>query len=198
MYCKRGGFGVVSSSTIDLEENEMKKVKLLAITAIAAMGLMVGCGKAKDDNQPQQAPKESVVTEDSVKTESMYEEIDMEEEVAKVQATLTYMGGLYVNHDPANDMELAIFRNEEGDIIYIIYELGHWDYGMYETLDKTTDDGRDYAEIQTSDPVYGYYFTDEECNEGILIGADGKVRDAIALDESVARDMVRYTLVGEE
>ncbi len=187
----------------------MKKVKLLAITVVAAMGLMVGCGKAKDDNQPQQAPKESVVTEDSVKTEvsvtdlsttedSMYEEIDMEEEVAKVQATLTYMGGLYVNHDPENDMELAIFRNEEGDIIYIIYELGHWDYGMYETLDKTTDDGRDYAEIQATDAVYGYYFTDEECNEGILIGADGKVRDAIALDESVARDMVRYTLVGEE
>ena len=187
----------------------MKKVKLLAITAVAAMGLMVGCGKAKDDNQPQQAPKESVVTEESVKTEvsvtdlsatedSMYEEIDMEEEVAKVQATLTYMGGLYVNHDPENDMELAIFRNEEGDIIYIIYELGHWDYGMYETVDKTTDDGRDYAEIQATDAVYGYYFTDEECNEGILIGADGKVRDAIALDESVARDMVRYTLVGEE
>lgn len=185
----------------------MKKVKLLAITAVAAMGLMVGCGKAKDDNQPQQAPKESVVTETSVSVvetdlsvteDSVYEEIDMEEEVAKVQATLTYMGGLYVNHDPENDMELAIFRNEEGDIIYIIYELGHWDYGMYETVDKTTDDGRDYAEIQTSDPVYGYYFTDEECNEGILIGADGKVRDAIALDESVARDMVRYTLVGEE
>lgn len=185
----------------------MKKVKLLAITAVAAMGLMVGCGKAKDDNQPQEAPKESVVTETSasvvetdlsVTEDSVYEEIDMEEEVAKVQATLTYMGGLYVNHDPENDMELAIFRNEDGDLIYIIYELGHYDYGMYETIEKTLDDGTKYPEIQATDATYGYLFTDEACTEGFLVGADGKKRDAIELDESVARDLVRYTLVGEE
>ncbi len=125
------------------------------------------------------------------------EGIDPETAAQAVQDTLTYMGGLYVNHDPENDMELAMFRNEDGDVIYIIYELGNYEYGMYTTEDAKTDDGRNYEKIIVNDDKsYGYYF-DEDLTTGILIGEDGKAREAIELDESVARDLVRTTIVGE-
>ena len=50
--------------------------------------------------------------------------------------------------------------------------------------------------IVNDDKSYGYYF-DEDLTTGILIGEDGKARDAIELDESVARDLVKTTVVGE-
>ena len=182
----------------------MKKLGLMTVTVVMSLGILAGCGKKSDKDTAESVPApSSIVTEASVtevslaETEdSVYEEINLDEEVEKVQATLTYMGGLYVNHDPENDMELAIFRNEDGDIIYIIYELGHYDYGMYTTEDKTLEDGTTYEEIQATDATYGYYF-DEDLTTGILVGADGVVREAIELDESVARDLVTYTIKGE-
>ena len=88
-------------------------------------------------------------------------------------------------------------RNEEGDVIYIIYELGSYEYGMYTTEDAKLDDGREYEKIIVNDEkTYGYYFADN-LEEGILISANGEVYDALALDESVARDLVRTTIVGE-
>ena len=50
--------------------------------------------------------------------------------------------------------------------------------------------------IVNDDKSYGYYF-DEDLTTGILIGEDGKARDAIELDESVARDLLKTTVVGE-
>jgi len=111
-------------------------------------------------------------------------------EIAPSSDTLTYMGGLYVNGNPHTDMELAIFRNNTGDVIYAIYELGRHDYGAFATKDATTADGTTYTQILASEnKTYGYYFN-EDLTSGILVSADGQVYDALALDETVARDLM--------
>jgi len=111
-------------------------------------------------------------------------------EIAPSSDTLTYMGGLYVNGNPHTDMELAIFRNNTGDVIYAIYELGRHDYGAFATKDATTADGTTYTQILASEnKTYGYYFN-EDLTSGILVSADGQVDDALALDETVARDLM--------
>jgi hypothetical protein len=198
----------------------MKMKKFLTVVAGMSMAAMVlaGCG---GNDQGTTAPETEIaeaVTEGAAEVVSGAAEavsegaaevaegaasaaademISDEENNELVQATLTYMGGLYVNSNPDNDMELAIFRNEEGDIIYIIYELGSYEYGMYTTEDAKLDDGRTYEKIIVNDEkTYGYYFADN-LEEGILISTNGEVYDALALDESVARDLVRTTIVGE-
>ena len=111
-------------------------------------------------------------TETTEAAEDVSEEagIDPEAENETIQATLTYMGVLYVNGNPDNDMELAIFRNE---------------------------DGRTYEKVLVDEKTtYGYYFN-EDLESGILISTDGTVYDALALDESVARDLVKTTITGQ-
>ena len=113
------------------------------------------------------------------------------------QDTLRYMGGLYVNGNPENDMELAVFRNEQDEVLFVIYELGTYEYGTYTTEDAETEDGRAYTKIMVDDEkAYGYSFS-ENLTEGILVSADGKVYNALALDESAARDLAGAMITGE-
>ena len=94
-------------------------------------------------------------------------------------------------------MKLAIFRNEDGNVIYVINELGTLNYGFYTTEDATTEDGRTYEKVLVDEKTtYGYYFN-EDLESGILISTDGTVYDALALDESVARDLVKTTITGQ-
>ena len=70
-------------------------------------------------------------------------------------------------------------------------------YGFYTTEDATTEDGRTYEKVLVDEKTtYGYYFN-EDLESGILIGTDGTVYDALALDESVARDLVKTTITGQ-
>ena len=157
-----------------------------------------------DISEKQLAPKAVLAEISSAKDkmitpEELREEagMDPEAENETIQATLTYMGGLYVNGNPDNDMELAIFRDEDGNVIYVIYELGTLNYGFYTTEDATTEDGRTYEKVLVDEKTtYGYYFN-EDLESGILIGTDGTVYDALALDESVARDLVKTTITGQ-
>jgi len=68
---------------------------------------------------------------------------------------------------------------------------------MYETEDAKTDDGQEYTKILASqDKTWGYHFR-EDLTEGILVDDGGRVRDALAMDESVARDLVKTTILGQ-
>ena len=83
------------------------------------------------------------------------------------------------------------FRNDTGDVIYAIYELGRYDYGTFTTEDATTADGTSYTQIFASEnKTYGYYFN-EDLTSGILVNADGQAYDALTLDETVARDLAQ-------
>lgn len=180
-------------------------MKKRLVTAMVALGMAVSicaCGGTQAasvaDTAAGESTEEAVAADTESETDISDEAgMDPEAENQAVQDTLTYMGGLYTNKDPENDMELAIFRNEDGDVIYLIYELGTINYGFYATEDAETEDGTVYEKIIVDDDtVYGYYFS-EDLTEGILVGSDGVVRDALELDESVARDLVKQTVAGE-
>jgi len=137
-----------------------------------------------------------VGSDDGLSDSDLADEYDPEVLNQSVQDTLTYMGGLYVNGDPQSDMELAIFRNDDGNIVYIIYELGGYEYGFFTAQDAKTDGGTAYTQLSVDNKTYGYSFN-QDLTGGILINAAGQIYSALALDESVARDMVRATIVGE-
>ncbi len=148
------------------------------------------------EDEPAEEVEEEPAEEEAEKEEAEDEGVDEEANLEAVQASLTYMGGLYVNGNPDCDMELALFRNDDGDMIGIVYELGSIEYGMYETETGTLSDGTEYTVISFGEKKFGYYF-DESLETGILVDQDGNVNEALALDESVARDLVTTTLMGE-
>ena len=81
--------------------------------------------------------------------------------------------------------------------IYLIYDAGMIEYGIYDTEDAVAEDGTEYEQINVRDDLtYGYYFS-EDMTEGMLVDEDGVVYASLALDERVARDLVRTTIVGE-
>lgn len=181
----------------------MKKRVLAGLLAIGMTAALAACGsdaatqEAATEVVEETAEETTEAVEDAAEDVSEEAGMDPEAENEAIQATLTYMGGLYVNGNPDDDMELAIFRNEDGDTIFVIYELGAFNYGFYTTEDATTEDGREYEKVLVDDETtYGYYFN-EDLESGILVGADGTVYDAIALDESVARDLVKTTITGQ-
>ena len=186
--------------------------KKLVMTMLAGVMSLALCTACTDDTgvtteepveeaevvEEEEPAEEEVVEEEPVEeaAEAEDEGVDEEANLEAVQASLTYMGGLYVNGNPDCDMELALFRNEDGDMIGIVYELGNIEYGQYETEDGTLEDGTAYTIIKFGEKTFGYYF-DESLETGILVDQDGNVNEALALDESVARDLVTTTLMGE-
>lgn len=172
-----------------------KRLELLMVMCITA-ALLIGCGSTQSGSA---AKAENAAATSAEAADESDDAVDLETLVREVQATLTYMGGLYVNGNPENDMELGIFKNENGELLYVIYELGYYDYGLYTTEGAETDDGIEYTKIPVSlERSYGYHFSSEDLSEGILVSASGEVNKAIALDESVARDLVRTMIVGNE
>ncbi|MCR5178055.1 MAG: hypothetical protein K6C95_03620 [Lachnospiraceae bacterium] len=122
--------------------------------------------------------------------------MSFEDEVKAVQDTLTFMGALKTKDDADKKVDIAIFRNDDGDVIYIYSENGEVvDYGMYTTEDAKTDDGRDYSKIIGGMDTYGYYFN-EDLASGIIVDKDGNVYDAVELTEDDARAFVTKTLGG--
>ncbi len=121
---------------------------------------------------------------------------DLESEIKAVQDSLTFMGGLMTAEGSAKDIDIAMFRSEQGEIIYIYAVDGTIkDYGMYTTEETTTADGKTYSKITGSDSEYGYYFN-EDLVTGIIVDTDGTVYDAVELTEDSARDFVRQSLGG--
>jgi hypothetical protein len=190
-----------------------KKLVMTMLAGVMSLALCTACTSGAEAPAEEAATEETVEateevaeepteetaeepTEEAAEAEAEDEGVDEEANLEAVQASLTYMGGLYVNGNPDCDMELALFRNEDGDMIGIVYELGSIEYGMYETETGTLSDGTEYTVISFGEKKFGYYF-DESLETGILVDQDGNVNEALALDESVARDLVTTTLMGE-
>ncbi len=176
------------------------KSNVTGACAVMLVASLTACGNSSEvaaqevAEQVEDAAEQ--VEEVSEQAEEVAEEMpNLEEEIQNVQDTLTFMGGLKTADDADKAIDIAIFRNENGDIIYIYEEDGSLDYGMYTTEDTTTDDGRQYAKIECGLGTYGYYFN-EDLVTGIIVDTTGKVYDAVELDEAGAREYVRKTLGG--
>ncbi|WP_044914393.1 hypothetical protein [Butyrivibrio sp. WCE2006] len=186
----------------------VRKTLTVAIAGAIAVMTMVGCGSKEEQAQPQDATvvSEEVQGEDTQideaetpKADNASEEEDytenIDDEIQAVQDTLVFMGGLKTADDAEKSIDIAMFRNDQGDIIYIYEEDGSLDYGIYTTEDATTEDGREYAKITGSDKTYGYYFN-EDLTTGIIVDTTGKVFEAVELDETAAREYVAKTIGG--
>ena len=87
--------------------------------------------------------------------------------------------------------------NENLDTVCLVSKLGNFYYEILSGSEQaTTADGREYTSITVNDHNFGYAFA-EDLNDAFLVDEDGTVYEAKELDESVARNMVRYTLLGE-
>ena len=177
----------------------MRKV-LAGLTVTTIFGILVACGKNAEQvaSEATEAVSEAAeVAGDAQEAAAGAQEemMSLEEQIQAVQDTLVFMGGLKTGDDAAKDIEIAMFRNDQGDIIYVYVEDGHLDYGMWTTEDATTTDGKPYSKLIGGEKEYGYYFN-EDLVTGIIVEADGTVFDAVELDEKVARDLVSKTLGG--
>ena len=161
--------------------------------AVMLVASLTACGNSNEVAAQEVAEQ---VEDAAEQVEEVAEEMpDPEEEIQNVQDTLTFMGGLKTADDADKAIDIAMFRNENGDIIYIYEEDGSLDYGMYTTEDTTTDDGKQYAKIEGRLGTYGYYFN-EDLVTGIIVDTEGNVYDAVELDEAGAREYVSKTLGG--
>ena len=142
-----------------------KKLGLLLTVAVLALSVFVGCGN--------KAEEEVATAED-------------------IQPTLTYFGSLKAND---SDDQFAIFRNDQGDIVYLFKFGDTLDYGIptESTGEATTADGQTYTTVKLADITYGYAFTDTDATEGFIVDKDGNVYPAKELGEDGARELVSQT-----
>ena len=101
---------------------------------------------------------------------------------------LTYMGGLYAN-DGKSDINIALFKSA-GEPVILVQEGSDFYYGALETEDAKTEDGKDYIKATVEGKVYGYHF-DDDSTTGFVVDQNGESHSALALDESVANDMMK-------
>ena len=191
----------------------MKKkfVVVAMITVMSTAFMLTGCTN-ETPAEPAVEPTEEV-TEEAEATEEVVEEEPVEEEPVEeevveeevvddaanleaVQASLTYMGGLFVNDSEDCDTELAIFKNEDGNLVYLVYEADNIYYGLDpECTDLELEDGTSITAFTLDDADFGYTFS-EDMTEGILVDSKGDIHTAAELSEEEARAMVAVTLVG--
>lgn len=155
-----------------------RKISILLLTAALAMTALAGCGKQADTGAAEATEVDE--TEDQAET------------AEHIQTTLTYFGSL-----KANDSEdsFAIFRSDEGNIIYLFDLGGVLDYGIptEDVGTATTDDGQEYSTVNLGGTVYGYAFTNEDATEGFIVNKEGEVIPGTELGEEGARELVNRT-----
>ncbi len=172
---------------------------LAGLTVASIFAVLVACGKsatnASTTNAGEAALEAGETAAEVADAAGEEEMMSLEEQIQAVQNTLTFMGGLKTADGAAKDIDVAMFRNDQGDLIYIYVENGHLDYGMWTTEETTTADGKTYAKLIGGEKEYGYYFN-EDLKTGIIVDSEGTVYDAVELDEGVARAFVNTTLGG--
>ena len=188
-----------------------KKLVMTMLAGVMSLAICTACTDTTEvtTEEPAEATEEAVEEEPAEEVEEEPAEEEAEEEEAEdegvdeeanleaVQASLTYMGGLYVNGVDNCDMELAIFRNEEGNLVYLVYDEDTVYYGLDpECTDVEAEDGTAVTAFTLNDATFGYVFS-EDMTEGVLVDANGGVYSALALDEEEARAMVTVTLMGD-
>ena len=184
----------------------MKKKLLAVLIGVMCLGAAVAC------NQTEEVVEEVAEGEVGEVEEQVAEEVEevveeavdeaedamptAEEEYEAVKATLTYMGGLYAV-DENCDLQIALFRNTDGDIVTVISKGGVvTDYGFAENEEAETEDGQAYTKILLDEKEFGYSF-DEDLTTGIVVDEDGASYKANELDEEEAFAMVKSTIVVE-
>lgn len=186
----------------------MKKKLVAVLVGVMCLGAAVACnGTVEDVAEGEVGMVEEAVAEEAAdvaeevveEVEEVVEEDEMptaEEEYEAVKATLTFMGALK-SADEASDMQLAIFRNADGDILTVIYKDGSvCDYGFAENEEAETEDGEAYTKVLIDEKEFGYTFG-EDLTTGLLVDEDGTVYDAVELSEDDAFLLVRSTIVIE-
>ncbi len=169
------------------------------MAGVMAFAALTGCGSEKASETAaatETAETEAPAADSSAPAaDSADDEDNVDNEIELVQASLTYMGGLYIS-DPENDLMFSIFKNEQGDLVSVVTKLDKLYYGILgDTPSATLDDGREYTQFTVEDHTFGYYFGDET-TDSFVVDEDGTVYFGKDLDESVARDMVTRTLSG--
>lgn len=159
-----------------------KRLAVLFAAAVLGVASLAGCGK-KAEAQPAAADA------------SAEDAIDMEAEKNKIQDSLTYMGGL-TTEDPADALQLAMFRDNDGNLITLVAKEGTViTYGMFSNGEGELEDGTVYTTLLQDDTElgYGYYFGEGD-EDSFLMDVDGVAYVAAELSEDVARDLVNDTL----
>ena len=116
-------------------KTEILRKVLAGLTVTTIFGILVACGKnaeqaATEVSEATEAVSEVAEATTEVAETAGEEMMSLEEQIQAVQDTLVFMGGLKTGDDAAKDIEIAMFRNDQGDILYIYVENGHLDYGM--------------------------------------------------------------------
>ena len=178
-----------------MKNNVIRRIVVGIVAATMCLSL-AACGN-KDVKQEVSETTEQVaeVAQEVAETVAEDEMPNPEEELQAVQDSLVFMGGLKTADDAAKKIDVCMFRNEQGDIIYIYNDGDIFDYGMFTTEETKTDDGRTYSKLTGTMGEYGYYFN-EDLVTGIIVDSEGNVYDAVELDEAASRELVSKTLGG--
>ena len=178
-----------------MKNNVIRRIVVGIVAATMCLSL-AACGN-KDVKQEVAETTEEVaeVVEETAETAAEDEMPNPEEELQAVQDSLVFMGGLKTADDAAKKIDVCMFRNEQGDIIYIYNDGDIFDYGMFTTEETKTDDGKTYEKLIGTMGEYGYYFN-EDLVSGIIVDSEGNVYDAVELDEAASRELVSKTLGG--
>ena len=184
----------------------MKKKLVAVLIGVMCLGAAVACNQAEEIVEGEVGAVEEEVVEDvQAEVEEVVEDVvedvedempSAEEEYEAVKATLTFMGALK-SVDEASDMQLALFRNTDGDIVTVIYKDGAvQDYGFATNEEAETEDGQAYTKVLLDEKEFGYAFN-EDLVTGILVDEDGSVYEGGELSEEDAFLLVRSTIVIE-
>jgi hypothetical protein len=180
-----------------MKHNIIKRIVTGLVAATMCLAL-AACANGDIKKEADDATEQVAEVADQAAdvAESAAEEMpNPEDEIQAVQDSLVFMGGLKTADDAAKKIDVCMFRNEQGDIIYIYNDGDIFDYGMFTTEEAKTDDGRTYEKLIGTMGEYGYYFN-EDLVSGIIVDSEGNVYDAVELDEAASREYVSKTLGG--
>ena len=178
-----------------MKNNVIRRIVVGIVAATMCLSL-AACGNKDVKHEVAETTEEATeVVEETAETAAEDEMPNPEEELQAVQDSLVFMGGLKTADDAAKKIDVCMFRNEQGDIIYIYNDGDIFDYGMFTTEETKTDDGKTYEKLIGTMGEYGYYFN-EDLVSGIIVDSEGNVYDAVELDEAASRELVSKTLGG--
>ena len=178
-----------------MKHNIIKRIVTGLVAATMCLALAACANGDIKKEADETAEQVTEVAQETTETAAEDEMPNPEEELQAVQDSLVFMGGLKTADDAAKKIELCMFRNDNGDIIYILSDEGSLDYGMWTTEDAQTADGQTYVKLIGGMSEYGYYFNDDLVT-GIIVDPEGNVYDAVELDETASREYVSKTLGG--
>ncbi len=178
-----------------MKHNIIKRIVTGLVAATMCLALAACANGDIKKEADETAEQVTEVAQETTETAAEDEMPNPEEELQAVQDSLVFMGGLKTADDAAKKIDVCMFRNEQGDIIYIYNDGDIFDYGMFTTEEAKTDDGRTYQKLIGTMGEYGYYFN-EDLVSGIIIDTEGNVYDAVELDEAASREYVSKTLGG--